>query len=74
MDCAACAYYAEENQCKLHGKLKARDEWISCDDFIDANQKFIGGSCCGIYNFPPLSRPGSETAKRSETSCSTSGD
>ena len=63
MDCAACAYYAGECQCKLHGKLEALDVWISCDEFIDANQRFVGGSCCGIYNFPTLSRPGSEAAK-----------
>ena len=63
MDCAACAYYAGEYQCKLHGKLETLAVWISCDEFIDANQRFIGGSCCGIYNFPTLSRSGSETAK-----------
>ena len=63
MDCADCAYYAEENRCKLHGKLETHDVWASCDEFIDANQRYIGGACCGIYNFPTLSRPGSETAK-----------
>jgi len=63
MDCAVCVYYSGESQCKLHGRLKALDAWISCDDFIDACQKFVGGSCCGIYNFPTLSRPGGKPEK-----------
>ncbi len=64
MDCAACAYYTGECLCKLHGKLETLDGWISCDEFLDANQKYMGGVCCGIYNFPTLSRTGSEaTAK-----------
>lgn len=61
MDCAACCYYTEGLQCKLHGTLKSLDRWLSCDDFIDASQRYIGGSCCGIYNFPTLSSPCGET-------------
>jgi hypothetical protein len=63
MDCAVCVYYSGESQCKLHGRLKALDAWISCDDFIDASQKLVAGSCCGIYNFPTLSRPGAKPEK-----------
>lgn len=54
MDCAACVYYVVERECKLHGRLSTLDQWLSCDEFIDASQRYVGGACCGIYNFPLL--------------------
>jgi len=74
MNCSSCAYYAEEGQCKLHGRLKMLDRWLSCEEFIDSNQRFIGGACCGIYNYPEFSRPVSDPAERNEDGCLVSGD
>ncbi len=74
MNCSSCAYFAEGNQCKLHGKLKTLDKWISCEDYIDSNQRFISGSGCGIYNYPTFSSPRSESAKKVENGCPVSRD